>query len=227
VPRKKQGIFITFEGTEGAGKSTLIREVAALLAAHFSSPDPAVITREPGGSTVAEKIREVILREQMNPWTELFLYEAARAEHLVQTVLPALAAEKIVLCDRFTDSTLAYQAHARGLPWDEVKKLNRIATQNLAPDLTVLLDIDPELGLRRARDKNRFEEEGVEFQKRVRAGFLKSRKESPKRWFTIKSDHGTPAENAEKVVREILKRFDLHSAAKPAPGKKTRRKKRG
>jgi dTMP kinase len=217
VSKKKQGFFITFEGTEGAGKSTLIREVATRLEMLLNAPGSVILTREPGGTTVAEKIREVILREQMNPWTELFLYEAARAEHLAQTIQPALTENKIVLCDRFTDSTLAYQAHARGLPWNEVKKLNQIATRKVTPNLTILLDIDPEVGLKRARDKNRFEEEGVAFHKKVRAGFLKSRKESPRRWFTISSEKGTPAENAEKVVREIIRRF---KPAKAKPLKK-------
>ena len=143
----------------------------------------------------------------MDPWTELFLYEAARAEHLAKTVSPALKLGQIVLCDRFTDSTLAYQAHARGLPWKEVKALNRAATRGLSPDLTVLLDIDPAVGLARAQVKTRFENEGLAFQKRVRLGFLKSRKEEPRRWMTIQAQKGTPAELASQVVAQILKRM--------------------
>lgn len=158
---------------------------------------------------MAERIRSVILDEPMDPWAELFLYEAARAEHLAKTVRPALAEGKVVLCDRFTDSSLAYQSHARGLPWKEVKTLNRVATQGLKPHLTVLLDIDPEAGLRRAQDPNRFEREGVEFQKKVRQGFLKSRREDPKRWLTIQARSGTPEELAERVVVQLQKRFKL------------------
>lgn len=201
------GVFITFEGTEGAGKSTLIRELATLLQAHSMS---VTLTREPGGNSVAEKIRSLILSDAMDPWCELFLYEAARAEHLSKTLLPALSQGNWVLCDRFTDSSLAYQAHARGLPWSRVKTLNDIATQGLKPHLTVLLDIDPAVGLSRAKDKNRFEDEGVAFQKKVRAGFLKARKESPKRWVVISSSSGSAHDNAEKVMKVLQKRFPKH-----------------
>src|SRR5580693_8213021 len=116
-----RGVLISFEGTEGAGKSTLIREVKTRLSRRLGSHS-VVITREPGGAPVAERIRATLLEERMDPWTELFLYEAARAEHLARTILPALKKGKILLCDRFTDSTLAYQAHARGLPWPEVER---------------------------------------------------------------------------------------------------------
>lgn len=221
---KNLPLFITFEGTEGAGKSTLIRHVAQRIDA-LDSPSsfPVLVTREPGGNTVAEKIRSLILNEPMSPWTELFLYEAARAEHLSQTVLPALKEGRIVLCDRFTDSTLAYQSNARGLPWSEVKRLNRIATQNLVPDLTVLVDIDPAVGLSRAKDPNRFENEGVGFQQKVRAGFLRSRRESPKRWFTINSEKFTAEENAEKIAQEIIRRFLSKSGQKrPRSSRRTR-----
>jgi dTMP kinase len=200
--RKKQGAFlITFEGTEGAGKSTLIRALKGLLTAHGLDCE---ITREPGGSQVAEQIRKVILENPMDPWTELFLYEASRAEHLAKTIRPALAAGKIVLCDRFTDSSLAYQGHARGLPWKEVHKLNRIATQGLKPDLTVLLDIDPAVGLSRASEKNRFEDEGLAFQKKVRQGFLKARNEEKSRWLVLKP--APPDELANRVYEEYLRR---------------------
>ncbi len=209
---RRRGLFITFEGTEGAGKSTLIQVLASELKRHFENQGihhrGVTVTREPGGSTVAEKIRGVILNEEMDPWCELFLYEAARAEHLARTVFPALERGDWVLCDRFTDSSLAYQAHARGLPWKEVKTLNRLATQNTKPDLTVLVDIDPAVGLARARDKNRFEAEGVAFQTKVRQGFLKSKKEDPKRWIVIPSAKGTPEENARKVLKALLARFE-------------------
>jgi dTMP kinase len=193
--------LISFEGTEGSGKSTLIQEVALIL---DQLGRTSIKTREPGGSALAEKIRNLILESSMNPWTELFLYEAARAEHLTQTILPALKRGEIVLCDRFTDSTLAYQSHARGLPWNQVKALNKVATTGLRPQLTVFLDIDPEVGLRRAQDPNRFEAEGVEFQKKVRAGFLKARAERPKSWLTLRSDKLTPPQLAKKVIDHLI-----------------------
>jgi dTMP kinase len=162
-----------------------------------------VVTREPGGTPVAERIRATILEHDMDPWTELFLYEAARAEHLARTVRPALSAGKIVLCDRFTDSTLAYQAHARGLPWKEVRALNQAATRGVRPHLTVWLDIDPAEGLRRARVRTRFEAEGVAFQAKVRQGFLKSQREEPKRWLKLKAMSDTPEAMADLVLARI------------------------
>ena len=197
------GILITFEGTEGAGKSTLIQEVGAQLT-RLLGERRVVITREPGGTHVAERIRATILEEQMDPWTELFLYEAARAEHLAKTVRPALDNGQIVLCDRFTDSTLAYQAHARGLPWKEVHALNRTACRGIKPCLTVFLDIDPAVGLKRAKVQTRFEAEGVKFQKKVRLGFLKSRKEDPKRWLTLKAMSGTPEKLGGAVIERLI-----------------------
>jgi dTMP kinase len=217
TPSRKQlpqhrGLFITFEGTEGAGKSTLIRTLGTELAKRLLSEglgeSSVVTTREPGGTPVAEQIRKTILDHEMSPWTELFLYEAARAEHLAVTILPALRSNKIVLCDRFTDSSLAYQAHARGLEWKTVKQLNAIATQGLTPDATVLIDIDPAVGLERAQDKNRFEEEGLRFQIKVRAGFLKSRGEKPSRWIVIKPGTKTPEELAHEVMKKLQKKLN-------------------
>ena len=204
MSKKSSGIFISFEGTDGSGKSTLIRQIALLLK---DQGYKTVVTREPGGNPVGEKIREVIITTEMDPRTELFLYEASRAEHLAQTILPALSQGEIVLCDRFTDSTLAYQAYARGLPWKEVKVLNQMATSGTFPDLTVLLDIDPAMGLRRAKDPNRFEAEGVELQKKVRLGYLKARAEDPKRWLTLKIQKQTPEQLAEIVLSQLVKRF--------------------
>ncbi|MGZ3707868.1 MAG: dTMP kinase, partial [Bdellovibrionota bacterium] len=127
-------------------------------------------------------------------------------EHMAKLIEPALAAGKVVLCDRFTDSSLAYQAHARGLPWKEVQALNRVATRGREPDLTVLLDIDPAVGLARARELTRFEAEGVEFQKKVRQGFLKARKQRPSRWLTLRVERASPAELAEAVIKHLKKK---------------------
>jgi len=207
--RSYPGKFITFEGTEGAGKSTLIRYVQQELDARGLKTR---VTREPGGVTVAERIREIILHQEMSPWTELFLYEAARAEHLENVILPALRGGVWVLCDRFTDSTLAYQGHGRGLPWKDIQTLNRLATQGLEPDHVIWLDIDPALGLSQAQDPNKFEAQGVAFQKKVRAGFLKAMKENAKRqrsrrsqkWIRLPARSGTPEALAAKVIGKIL-----------------------
>ncbi len=204
MSEKKGGIFITFEGTEGSGKSTLIRNLNSQLQQLGYA---TLHTREPGGNAVAEKIRTLLLESVMNPWTELLLYEAARAEHLHQTILPALKEGKIVLCDRFTDSSLAYQAHARGLPWKDVKLLNRLATQGLKPHLTVFLDLPPEIGLNRASDPNRFEAEGLDFQKKVRLGFLRARKDDPKRWVSLKVDGKTPEQLCDLTLKQFKTRF--------------------
>ena len=169
---------------------------------------PILVTREPGGTRVAEKIRALLLKNSMNPWTELFLYEASRVEHLSQTILPALKKRKIVLCDRFADSSLAYQSYARGLAWKEVTTLNQIATQGLRPDLTVFLDSDPAYGLKRAQVRTRFEREGVRFLTQVRRGFLKARREDPSRWLTLKAFSKKPEELAKQVVQAILSKSE-------------------
>lgn len=201
---KPRGLLITFEGTEGMGKSTLLRSLASELEC---KEIPFLLTREPGGPEVSEEIRNLILHREMSAWTELFLYEAARAEHLTQVIIPALMKSQLVLCDRFADSTLAYQGHARGLNWSQIKTLNRIATQGFKPDMTVLLDGDPASGLKKALDPNRFENEGVLFQKKVREGFLKARRESPKRWLTLKAYSAPPEALAQKVIAALEKRF--------------------
>jgi dTMP kinase len=193
-------MFLTFEGTEGCGKSTLIRNLSTRLqtlgVAH-------IITREPGGSRTAEEIRKIILNEEMDPLTELFLYEAARAEHFRKTVAPALKQKKWVLCDRFTDSTLAYQGHARGIPLPMIRTLNRIASNRKSPDLTFFLDLPVEVGLGRASDPNRFEREGVVFQNKVRKGFLEIAKKEKKRFRVIRVSGLDPDQVCEKVMRAL------------------------
>ena len=195
-------MFITFEGTEGCGKSTLIRNLSTRLQ---TLGVPHIVTREPGGSRTAEEIRKVILNEEMDPLTELFLYEAARAEHFRNTIAPALKQGKWVLCDRFTDSTLAYQGYARGIALPMIRTLNRIASHRKSPDLTFFLDLPVEIGLARASDPNRFEREGVEFQKKVRKGFLEIAKKEKKRFRVIRVAELGPEQVCEKVVRTLRK----------------------
>ena len=198
------GVLITFEGTEGAGKSTLIAALADRLR---EGGRETVSTRDHGGPAVAEKIRALILNETMDPWTEAFLYEAARAEHLAKTIRPALERGAIVLCDRFTDSTLAYQGSARGLDWKTLRALNKIATGGIVPKLTVFVDIDPARGLRDAKDPNRFEAEGVAFQKKVRLGFLRAIRDEPGRFMKVRARSGTPAEMAADLYAKMAKRI--------------------
>jgi dTMP kinase len=196
-------MLISFEGTEGCGKSTLIRHLMDQFKANGIN---AMATREPGGSPVAEKIRSIILHQEMDPLTELFLYESARAEHYQKTIAPAIQAKKIVLCDRFIDSTIAYQGFGRGLKLSHIETLNRLATNGRSPDLTFFLDLAVEDGLARATDPNRFEKAGIEFQKKVRKGFLYSIKKNKKRWHIIKVKNRSPEEIAEEVFQIILKK---------------------
>jgi dTMP kinase len=195
-------MFITFEGTEGCGKSTLIRNLSSRLQ---TLGVPHLVTREPGGSRTAEEIRKIILEREMDPLTELFLYEAARAEHFRTTVAPALGRGDWVLCDRFTDSTLAYQGYARGIALPMIRTLNRIASDRKSPDLTFFLDLPVEVGLARASDPNRFEREGVAFQKKVRKGFLEIAKKEKKRFRVIRVTELDPEQVCEKVMRILRK----------------------
>ncbi|WP_235847013.1 dTMP kinase [Neobacillus soli] len=169
---KKSGIFITFEGPDGAGKTTIINMVAKQLG-------NVLLTREPGGIDIAEQIRRVILDKEntaMDPRTEALLYAAARRQHLIEKVKPALDAGKVVLCDRFVDSSLAYQGYARGLGIDEVWTINQFAIEDLMPELTIYFDIEPEIGLKRinknkGREINRLDLENLEFHQQVREGY--------------------------------------------------------
>ena len=196
-------MFITFEGTEGCGKSTLIQNLSQKLT---DLKIPHVVTREPGGSKVAESIRGVILNQEMDSLTELLLYEAARAEHYKTIVAPALKTKKWVLCDRFTDSTIAYQGFARGLDLKMIEKLNTLATEGTKPNLTFFLDLPVEIGLSRASDPNKFEKAGVLFQKTVRKGFLYSISKSKKRFRILKVLKKNPEQVCDEAMR-ILKAY--------------------
>lgn len=209
TPRKP--LFITLEGPEGSGKSTLALALAEALSRRFAQlglPSQKIVhTREPGGSKVAEQIRSLILSNPMDAWTELFLYEAARAEHLAQNVRPQLREGAWVICDRYTDSTLAYQSAARGLDWKTVRRLNAMATQGLKPDLTLLLDTDPAKSLKFVRDPNRFEAEGIAFHQKVRKGFLKIAREEPRRFLVMKARSASPEVMAERVLKHLEIKF--------------------
>lgn len=198
------GTFITFEGGEGSGKSTQVR----LLARHLESLGHTVrLVREPGGTAVGEAVRRILLDPDhggMDAYAELMLYEAARAQVVAEVIEPALEAGEVVLCDRFFDSTTAYQGHARGLDLDEIAELNRIATGGLTPHRTVLLDVDPVLGIERAtcEGADRLECEDVGFHVRVRAGFLAVAETNPERVALIDAS-GTVEQVRERVLAAL------------------------
>lgn len=178
-----RGVFITFEGGEGCGKSTQLR----VLARRLEAADVSVrALREPGGTVVGEAVRGLLLDPDntgLDAFAELLLYEASRAQLVAEVIEPALESGEVVLCDRFADSSTAYQGHARGLPLAEVAALNDIATGGLFPDRTVLLDVEPALGVRRATSQgaDRLEGEDLAFHERVREGFLAIAAEEPDR----------------------------------------------
>jgi dTMP kinase len=175
------GFFIAVEGPEGAGKSTQLRRLAARLQREGAAP---FVTKEPGGTPVGERVREVVLDPtlSMTPTTEFLLYSASRAQ-LVEAVLrPALAAGQLVLCDRFTGASVAYQGYGRGLPQETIRMFSAVVTGGLEPDLTLLFDLEPELGLARVAErghKDRLEQADLSFHKRVRAGFLAQAARTP------------------------------------------------
>lgn len=170
-----KGFFITFEGTEGSGKTTVIEKVEQY---YLEKGYKVIRTREPGGSKIAEDIRNVILdvnNTAMDSITEAMLYAASRRQHLVEKVTPYLEKGYIVLCDRFIDSSLAYQGYARGLGIDKVYQLNLIATNGILPDVTIYIDVKPEVGLSRIknnnREENRLDKESIKFHENVYEGY--------------------------------------------------------
>ena len=211
----KRGYFITFEGPEGAGKSSQIQMLgeSLRLAGH-----EVVITREPGGTPLAEAIREVVKGyhsgEAVHPATELLLIEAARSQHVCEVIKPALQAGKIVLCDRFYDSSTAYQGGGRGLARETIEMLNRFASDGVVPDLTILLDLPPERGFERTGTRaetlgeyDRFEEEKLDFHRRVRAEFLALAEREPQRVKVVLADRGKEEirQDVSRLVNELVR----------------------
>ena len=182
-----RGRFITFEGIDGAGKSTQIDVIEATLRARGLE---VIRTREPGGTPLGEVIRKELLSVSMDPATETLLFFASRAEHIAQVIRPALERGAWVLSDRFTDATYAYQVRGRGFPAEKVEELERWTHGDLQPDRTVLFDIDPEVAAKRvaqARNLDRFEKENLDFFTRVRNAYLTRAKQSPDRFLIVNS----------------------------------------
>jgi dTMP kinase len=209
-----RGVFISFEGIEGTGKSTQAR----LLAEHLRGLGAAVIlTAEPGGTPISLKIRDILLSldsKGMDHMTELLLYNAARVQHIREVIVPALARGEVVITDRFSDSTLAYQGYGRGIDKQVIEALDAVATGSMRPDLTLLLDIDVETGLSRNREINkndRLELEDVSFHEKVRRGFHEIAKEEPERVRTISCSEGieTVHESVKSAVAAFMKRPEM------------------
>ena len=194
-------LFITFEGGEGCGKSTQAR---ALYQKLHQQDIPVVLTHEPGGTALGNKIKRELKRKRANPVSpeaELFLFVASRTQLTDQVIQPALQQGKIVICDRFGYSTLAYQGYGRELKMPAVETINNIATKGLKPALTILLDLPPEKGLTRKKGvRDRFELEDISFHRRVREGYLKMAAAEPDRWLVI--DATMPKKNITEIIWE-------------------------
>jgi dTMP kinase len=195
VDAQPPGRLITLEGPEGAGKTVLGQRLATALVAAGRS---VVLTREPGGTRLGERLRSLLMENagRVEPRADALLFNAARAQLVAEILRPALAAGQLVVCARFSDSTLAYQGYGEGLPLDELRGLAAIATDGLAPHVTILLDLDPEIGLRRKSDaeQTRFEASfDLDFHRRVRAGFLELAAAAPARFRIVDASRGVEA----------------------------------
>jgi dTMP kinase len=201
----RRGRFVTFEGIEGTGKSTQIRQLAAFLRRRGAR---VVLTREPGGTPGAEILRRLLLarRRRWSPRAELWIVNAARASHVQEVILPALSRGAWVVCDRFTDATLAYQGYGRGLPLREVRAANALATGGLVPDRTLLLDLSPRRSLgrarRRAAQRTRFEDEPDAFHRRVQAGYRAIARSEARRVRRIDASGGR-ARVASRIIEAL------------------------
>ena len=200
-------MFITFEGVEGAGKTTQIARLASRL--RGAGRDNVVTTREPGDGPLGCELRRLALHPPsgitVEPRAELLIMLADRAQHVGQVIRPHLTAGGIVICDRYGDSSVAYQGYGRGLDIAEIARLNDYATDTLKPDLTILLDLDPALGLVRQSDRNIMEAESLAFHTRIRAGFLELAAQEPERWFVVDAER-----SAEDVEEKVWESFSKH-----------------
>jgi dTMP kinase len=193
------GLFITFEGGEGCGKSTQSR---LLLKKLEQRNIPVVLTHEPGGTALGDELRKALKRKRgsfISPQAEMFLVAASRSQLVAELIRPALQEGRVVICDRFTHSTMVYQGYGRGLDFTAIKMVNNMATMHLNPDLIILLDISPEQGLARKQSlKDRFELEDLPFHRRVREGYLKMAAAEPDRWLVI--DASLPKAKIAEII---------------------------
>lgn len=203
---KKNGLFITFEGADGCGKTTQLSKVAELL--REKGYDVAT-TREPGSLEIGQKIRDILLHHDgiVSDNCEMFLFLADRAQHVDTFIKPAIEAGKIVLCDRHTDSTIAYQGYGRGNDIEKLVNLNKIATSGLTPDLTVVFDVDTEVAQTRVgKEKDRLESAGIEFHKKVRNGYLQLAKENPNRIKVVNANNSidTVYNDTKSIIIDLI-----------------------
>ena len=206
------GLFITIEGPEGSGKTTVAKKIVETLQ---NEGYKVLYTREPGGVGIAEKIRDIILdvnNTNLDPRSEALLYAASRRQHLIEKVIPALEKGYIVICDRFVDSSLAYQGHARGLGIDEIYNINLFAINDCFPDMTILLNIDPEVGLarimkNRQEEVNRLDLEGMAFHKLVHEGYEIIKEKYAER-FTLVDGNNTPEVVFDQVYKIIKNKIN-------------------
>lgn len=213
MPETYTGTFVTLEGPEGAGKTTQLKQLSKQL--DVLGIDH-IVTRDPGGTPLGRQIRRILLNPEnpVNPMSELLLYQADRAQHVGEVIMPALKEGKLVLCDRYTDSTMAYQGYARGIDFEIIEDLNKVATGGLRPCLTILFDLESSEGLSRLHPggHDRLEREAIEFHHKVRDGYHELAKKEPQRWKTI--DASKPMTTVQTELRRVLSeqlagKFDL------------------
>ncbi|MDM5196809.1 dTMP kinase [Fictibacillus enclensis] len=204
------GLFITIEGPDGSGKSTQIKKLAEFLQGNSI---PFILTREPGGTAVSDRIRSLILdpaHPEMADETEVLLYAASRAQHVKEKIVPALQEGKLVLCDRFVDASVAYQAYGLGIPVEDVTRINRFATGGLKPDRSYLIDVAPEIGRQRMVSRysgeglDRIEQKELDYHERVRSGFQKIYEENRERFLLVDGN-----QTVDEVFDEIIKDIKL------------------
>jgi dTMP kinase len=203
--RAQTGLLVTFEGIEGSGKSTQIELTRAYME---QAGYPSLVTKEPGGCPLGEEVRTLLLEKgelRIDPLTELFLIEADRTQHVSEVIRPALEKGQMILCDRYTDATIAYQGYGRGVDIDFIIEMNRRATGGVAPDCTIVLDCPVDVGMGRAHGEDRFEREGHEFHERVRKGYLRIARQEPQRVKVVSGNGGQAAIQAE--IRGIIRTF--------------------
>lgn len=204
-----KGCFIVFEGPDGSGKSTVSAEVYEKL---LDAGYPVILTREPGGIKISENIRDIILNpsnEEMDGRTEALLYAASRRQHLVEKVIPALNLGKVVLCDRFVDSSLAYQSYGRGLSLEDILTINDFAIEGVYPDFTVFLDVPAQIGIDRIKGrafKDRLDQESIEFHERVFKGYQEILKNNSGKYHIVDASNNVEGvvDNSLKIIKEYL-----------------------